>query len=63
MAMVIHTVNVVYGSYAQDGIKVRCNDDDDLETVKAKVKKQLDLNFLAMATYSVKITNTITLNY
>lgn len=59
---VIHTVKVVYGSYSGT-IKVRCNEDDDMETIKAKVRKQADLNFLSMATYQVKIIDTNYLNY
>lgn len=52
-----HTCEVNYGSY--NGIsKVVCDADDDLDIVKAKVKKQEKLNFLAMASYSVKIINT-----
>lgn len=53
-----HTCNVTYGSYYQEGVKVVCDANDDLDIVKAKIKKLLNLNFLAMATYQVKITNT-----
>ena len=57
MARVMHTCEVVYGSY--DGtVEVICDADDDKETVKAKIKKQEGLNFLAMATYQVKIIKT-----
>lgn len=58
MAQVIHTVNVVYGSYSQDGIKITCDENDDLDQIKAKIKRLYSLNFLAMYTYSVKIVNT-----
>lgn len=58
MKQVTHTVNVIYGSYYQEGIKITCNEDDNIDTVRAKVKKMLSLNFLPMATYSVKITST-----
>lgn len=54
---VIHTCDVVYGSYYAT-IKVRCDENDDLENVKAKVRKQAGLNFLSMATFQVKITDT-----
>ncbi len=63
MAQVIHTVNVVYGSYSQDGVKICCDEDDDIEIVKAKVRRQFDLTFLSMATYSVKIIDTERLDY
>jgi len=56
---VIHKVNVVYGSYYEEGVMVRCDEDDEMETVKAKVKRQLNLNFLPMATFQVKITDTL----
>lgn len=59
MAHVIHTVDIVYGSYSEKGYKIACDENDDLDTVKAKVKKALSLNFLAMASYSIKITNTV----
>ncbi len=52
-------VDVVYGSYSQKGIKIYCHEDDDIETIKGIVKKQLSLNFLPMAYFSVKIVNTI----
>lgn len=58
MAQVIHTVNVVYGSYSQDGVQITCDENDDIDYVKSKVKKRLDLNFLPMATFSVRIINT-----
>jgi hypothetical protein len=58
MAQVIHTVNVVYGSYSEGGVQVRCDENDDLDTIKEKVKRDLDLNFLPMATFSVKVIST-----
>ncbi len=58
MENVIHTCNVVYGSYSQDDVKVYCDEDDDMSVIKAKVRRQLDLNFLPMAHYSVKIIST-----
>lgn len=62
MAQVIHTCDVIYGSY--DGqIDVVCDEDDDMETIKGKVRRQANLNFLSMATYSVKIINTKQLRY
>jgi hypothetical protein len=57
MAQVIHTVSVVYGSYSGT-TKIRCDENDDMETIKAKVRRQEGLDFLSMATYSVKILNT-----
>jgi hypothetical protein len=54
---VIHTCKVVYGSYSGT-VKVRCDSDDDLETVKAKIRRQERLDFLSMATYQVKIIDT-----
>jgi hypothetical protein len=56
--MVEHTCNVTYGSYYEEGVKIVCDKDDDLDTVKSKIRKKLSLNFLSMATYSVKIINT-----
>jgi hypothetical protein len=61
MKDVIHTCEVVYGSYSGT-VKVRCDQDDDLEIVKARIRKQERLDFLSMATYQVKITNTEALN-
>lgn len=62
MGQVIHTCDVVYGSY--DGqIDVVCDEDDEMETVKAKIKRKADLNFLSMATYSVKIVSTRRVDY
>jgi hypothetical protein len=54
MNQVIHTCKVVYGSYSGT-VNIRCHEDDDIETIKAKIRKQEGLNFLAMATYQVKI--------
>lgn len=55
---VVHTCNVTYGSYYEEGVEVVCDENDDLDTVKAKIRRKLDLNFLSMATYNVRITNT-----
>lgn len=57
MTKVIHTVSVVYGSYSGT-VKVRCDEDDDNETIKARIRKQEGLNFLSMATYQIKIIDT-----
>lgn len=54
---VIHTCKVVYGSYSGT-VKIWCDEDDDLETIKAKITRQERLNFLSMATYQVKILST-----
>ncbi|HEY0056299.1 MAG TPA: hypothetical protein VGB63_13160 [Pedobacter sp.] len=62
MAQVIHTVDVVYGSYSGT-IEVRCDENDDLDVVKAKVRRQERLDFLSMATYQVKIIDTKRLEY
>lgn len=62
MTQVIHTVDYVYGSYSGT-TKVRCGLDDDMEVVKAKVRRQESLNFLSMASYSVKVTNTEEIEY
>jgi hypothetical protein len=57
MPRVIHTCKVVYGSY--DGtVKIICDEEDDLEIIKAKIRRQERLDFLSMATYQVKIINT-----
>lgn len=53
----IHECAVVYGSYSGT-VKVRCDVGDDMETIRAKVRRQESLNFLSMATFSVKILNT-----
>ena len=50
---VIHTCKVVYGSYSGI-VKVVCDADDDMDIIKAKVKKQADLNFLPMTNLSSK---------
>lgn len=57
MANVIHTVNVIYGSYYQEGIKIVCDENDDNDDIKAKVRRKLNLNFLSMATYQVKVVD------
>lgn len=58
MSRVIHTVDVQYGSYREGDYEVVCDADDDNDAIKAIVRKKLDLNFLPMAYYSVRITNT-----
>lgn len=62
MAQVKHTVDVVYGSYSGK-VEVICDENDDRNIVIAKVKRQANLNFLAMCTERYTITNTETLNY
>ncbi len=57
MAQVIHTVKVQYGSYS-DTTTILCDENDDNDVIKAKVRKKLDLNFLSMAYYSVKVIDT-----
>lgn len=57
------TCKVVYGSYSQDDVKIVCDENDDLETIKGKIKKKYALNFLSMATYSVKVTDRKYLSY
>lgn len=57
MANVIHTVKVVYGSYSGT-VKVMCDENDDNDDVKARVKRQEGLNFLSMCSESYKIINT-----
>lgn len=56
---VIHTCKVVYGSYSGT-VQVKCHEDDELDVVKAKIRRQESLNFLPMATYQVKIIDTRT---
>lgn len=57
MANVIHTVKVVYGSYSGI-VEVVCDENDELDVVKAKVKKQERLEFLPMAHFTIKILDT-----
>lgn len=57
MANVLHTCFVVYGSYSGH-VEILCNDEDDLETIKARIRKQEKLDFLSMATYTVRILST-----
>lgn len=57
MAQVIHTVKVQYGSYSET-TTITCDENDDNEVIKAKVRKMLDLNFLSMAYFSVKVIDT-----
>ena len=57
-----HTVKVVYGSYSGTATII-CHEDDDMEIIEAKVRKQEKLDFLPMATYSVKIIDTKKLDY
>jgi hypothetical protein len=54
---VIHTVYVVYGSYSGT-TKIRCDENDDMDTIKARIRKQESLDFLSMATFTVKIIDT-----
>ena len=58
MGRVIHTVDIVYGSYSQDDVDVSCDENDDIDTIKAIIRKKFKLDFLPMATYRVNITNT-----
>ena len=62
MAQVIHTVDVVYGSYSGT-TTVRCDENDDMSVIEAKVRRQEKLDFLSMATYRVKIIDTKRLDY
>lgn len=62
MAQVIHTVYVVYGSYSGK-TKVVCDENDDMQIIEAKVRRQEGLDFLSMATYRVKILETKRLDY
>jgi hypothetical protein len=52
-----HTCKVVYGSYSGT-VKIICDENDDHETVKAKIRRQEKLDFLSMATYQVKVIDT-----
>jgi len=62
MAKVRHNCEVNYGSYNGE-FTVLCDEDDDRETVGYKIKKQAELNFLAMASFSFKILSTEKLDY
>jgi hypothetical protein len=57
MAMVKHTVKIVYG-IGTGTTTIICNENDDLETVTAKVVKQEGLNYLPMSTPEITITHT-----
>lgn len=57
MAQVLHTVNWYYGSYSGT-CAIYCDENDDMEVVKAKVKKQENLNFLSMVSDGYKIVAT-----
>jgi hypothetical protein len=59
---VIHTVYVVYGSYSGK-TTIRCDENDDMDTIMARIRKQESLDFLSMATYTVKIIDTKRLDY
>lgn len=52
-----HTCKVVYGSYSGT-VRVICDENDDNEVIKAKVRRQEKLDFLSMATFTVKVTDT-----
>lgn len=58
MSQVMHTVDVQYGSYSEKDYKVTCDENDDNDFIKARVKRLLKLDFLPMATLSVKVTGT-----
>jgi hypothetical protein len=54
---VIYTIDVVYGSY-NEIVKVICDENDDMATIEARVRRQYSLNFLPMAYFKVKILST-----
>ena len=47
-------VKIQYGSYSET-VTVYCDADDDNEAVKRKAWKQVDANFLSMASQSAKV--------
>lgn len=51
------TCDVTYGSYSGI-VTVTIDEDYNLEQLKAKISRQEKLNFLFMATYTVKVVNT-----
>ncbi|WP_303409915.1 hypothetical protein [Pontibacter sp. BT731] len=57
MAKVKHTVNIVYG-IGTGTTTILCDENDDLETVTAKVVKQEGLNYLPTATPKITIEHT-----
>jgi hypothetical protein len=57
MAKVLHTVKIVYG-IGTGNTTILCDENDDLETVTAKVIKQEGLNYLPMATPKITIVST-----
>jgi hypothetical protein len=57
MNQVQHTVEVIYGSY-KGVVSVDCDENDDLDVVKSKIRSQNSLDFLSNGTFQVKILST-----
>jgi hypothetical protein len=57
MKYVKHTVKIVYG-LGTGTATIICNENDDLETVTAKIIKQEGLTYLAIATPKITIIKT-----
>lgn len=57
MSNVKHTVKWQYGSYSGT-TTVLCDENDDLDVVEAKVRREESLSFLAMCSESYKIIDT-----
>lgn len=59
MSQAIHTCKVVYSSKIVPRfsgiIKIRCQEDDDYETVKGKILKREGLLYLKMDVFKVRI--------
>lgn len=57
MGQVIHLVWFNYG-LGTGTTTIRCNAEDDMSVIEGKVKRDKDLNYLPMCSFSVKILST-----
>ena len=58
MAQVTHTVKWVYGSYSGK-TTIRVDEDADMGTIEARIRRVENLNFLSMASTSFKVVATV----
>ena len=58
MAQVTHTVKWVYGSYSGK-TNSRVDEDADMGTIEARIRRVENLNFLSMASTSFKVVATV----
>jgi hypothetical protein len=55
--------DVTYGSYSEKDYETVVPSDYEQSAIEAKIRRELSLNFLPMASFRVKVTSRITRSY